>query len=200
MKKQVLKFCEKTIVNNVKNIDEDKLEIINYGLESIYLTVVKIIIIFVLSLALGIFKEVIIMLFSYNIIRYFAFGLHAPNSTSCLITSIILFIGGAYFSMYINISLQLKIILSIISIILVYIYAPADTEKRPLINIKKRKKYKFLSIFVSIIIGLVLIIFHNHFISNFLLIGLLEEVIMILPITYKLYILPYDNYKTYKEV
>lgn len=200
MKKQFLKFCEKTIVNNVKNIDEDKLEIINYGLESIYLTVVKIIIIFGLSLALGIFKEVIIMLFSYNIIRYFAFGLHAPNSTSCLITSIILFIGGAYFSMYINISLQLKIILSIISIILVYIYAPADTEKRPLINIKKRKKYKFLSIFVSIIIGLVLIIFHNHFISNFLLIGLLEEVIMILPITYKLYRLPYDNYKTYKEV
>ena len=199
MKKQFLNFCEKTIINN-KNINEEELEIINYGLESIYLTLVKIVIIIFLSLLLGIFKEVILMIVSYNIIRFFAFGLHAPNSTSCLITSIILFIGGAYVSVYLDISIYIKIIISFISILLISIYAPADTEKRPLINRKKRIKYKYISIVVSIFMSFFLIKFHDSYLSNFLLIGLIEEVIMILPITYKLYKLPYNNYKTYNEV
>lgn len=199
MKKQFLNFCEKTIINN-KNINEEELEIINYGLESIYLTLVKIVIIIFLSLLLGIFKEVILMIVSYNIIRFFAFGLHAPNSTSCLITSIILFIGGAYVSIYLDISIYIKIIISFISILLISIYAPADTEKRPLINRKKRLKYKYISIVVSIFMSFFLIKFHDSYLSNFLLIGLIEEVIMILPITYKLYKLPYNNYKTYNEV
>lgn len=199
MKKQFLNFCEKTIINN-KNINEEELEIINYGLESIYLTLVKIVIIIFLSLLLGIFKEVILMIASYNIIRFFAFGLHAPNSTSCLITSIILFIGGAYVSVYLDISIYIKIIISFISILLISIYAPADTEKRPLINRKKRMKYKYISIVVSIFMSFFLIKFHDSYLSNFLLIGLIEEVIMILPITYKLYKLPYNNYKTYNEV
>lgn len=199
MKKQFLNFCEKTIINN-KNINEEELEIINFGLESIYLTLVKIVIIIFLSLLLGIFKEVILMIVSYNIIRFFAFGLHAPNSTSCLITSIILFIGGAYVSVYLDISIYIKIIISFISILLISIYAPADTEKRPLINRKKRMKYKYISIVVSIFMSFFLIKFHDSYLSNFLLIGLIEEVIMILPITYKLYKLPYNNYKTYNEV
>ena len=200
MKKQFLNFCEKTIIKNNKNINEEELEIINYGLESIYLTLVKIVIIIFLSLLLGIFKEVILMIVSYNIIRFFAFGLHAPNSTSCLITSIILFIGGAYVSVYLDISIYIKIIISFISILLISIYAPADTEKRPLINRKKRMKYKYISIVVSIFMSFFLIKFHDSYLSNFLLIGLREEVIMILPITYKLYKLPYNNYKTYNEV
>ena len=200
MKKQFLNFCEKTIIKNNKNINEEELEIINYGLESIYLTLVKIVIIIFLSLLLGIFKEVILMIVSYNIIRFFAFGLHAPNSTSCLITSIILFIGGAYVSIYLDISIYIKIIISFISILLISIYAPADTEKRPLINRKKRIKYKYISIVVSIFMTIFLINFHDSYLSNFLLIGLIEEVIMILPITYKLYKLPYNNYKTYAEV
>ena len=200
MKNQFLNFCEKTIIKNNKNINEEELEIINYGLESIYLTLVKIVIIIFLSLLLGIFKEVILMIVSYNIIRFFAFGLHAPNSTSCLITSIILFIGGAYVSVYLDISIYIKIIISFISILLISIYAPADTEKRPLINRKKRMKYKYISIVVSIFMSFFLIKFHDSYLSNFLLIGLREEVIMILPITYKLYKLPYNNYKTYNEV
>lgn len=200
MKKQILYFCERTIKSNNKNISDEQMEIINYGLESIYLTLIKIIVIFFLALLLGIFKEVLIMVLSYNIIRFFAFGLHAPNSISCLFTSSILFIGGAYLSMYLYIPLNIKIFLSIICVILISIYAPADTEKRPLINEKKRKRHKFLSIITSVIMAIILIFFHYHYLSNFLLIGLVEEIIMILPITYRLYKLPYNNYKTYKEV
>jgi len=200
LKRKLLNNIKTNIKKNNKNITEEQLEIIEYGLESLYLTFTKIIVILLLSIVLDIFKETLYMILFYNVIRLFAFGLHAKNSISCLVTSLILFIGGTYLSIYLSINLSLKIILSIISIILIAIYAPADTEKRPLINRKKRIRFKILSIITSIIVTILIVYYDNHFISNFMLIGMIEATIMILPITYKLFDLPYNNYKTFKEV
>lgn len=192
-----------TIINNIKknqpDIDDEQLEVIEYGLESIYLTFTKIIIIILLSIILNIFKETLLMLLFYNIVRFSSFGLHAKNSTACLITSLLLFIGGTYLAIYLKIKLVIKIILAIICIILMIIYAPADTEKRPLINKKKRIKFKILSIITSIILTFLIIYLNDNYLSNFILIGFIEATIMILPVTYKLYGLPYNNYKTYSS-
>lgn len=198
MKKKFLNYSEKVIRKNKKDITDDEIEVIRYGLESIYLTNTKIIIIFLLSIILGIFKEVLIMLLSYNVIRLFAFGLHSKNSIGCLITSIILFIGGAYVSVYLYIPRIVKIVGAFIFTILISLYAPADTEKRPLINRNKRIIYKVLSIIISIIMSFYFIIYYKRTLSNYLFIGLMEEVIMILPVTYKLSGVPFNNYKTYK--
>lgn len=191
-------------MNNIKKNqpkkNEEELEIIEYGLEALYLTFTKIIIILLLSIVLDIFKETLLMILFYNVIRLFAFGLHAKNSTTCLIMSIILFIGGTYLAIYIDIPIELKFILSITCIILIIIYAPADTEKRPLINVKKRKRFKILSIITSLIITFLIIYFNDNYLSNFMLIGMIESTIMILPITYKLYGLPYNNYKNYSNI
>ena len=198
MKQKILNNVIINIKKNNPNYTEEKLEIISYGLESLYLTITKIIIIILLAIILKIFKEVIYLILFYNIIRLFAFGLHAKNSIACLITSVSIFIGGVYLS-YLNINLTIKIILSLISLILIIIYAPADTEKRPLINIKKRKRFKVLSIITSTIMTILIIYFHKYYISNLMLIGYVEATIMILPITYKLYGLPYNNYKRYHD-
>lgn len=190
-------------MNNIKknkpDLNDEQLEIIEYGLEGLYLTIIKIIIILLLAIVLDILKETIMMIVFYNVTRFFTFGLHAKTSTSCLITSLLLFIGGTYLATYLQISLSVKISLSVICLILICIYAPADTEKRPLINPKKRKRFKILSIITSIIMGTLLIYLHDSYISNFMIIGQVEAVIMILPITYKLYGLPYNNYKNYIE-
>ena len=199
MKKKLLNNITSNIKKNKKDVTEEELEIIEYGLESLYLTFTKVIIIVLLSIVLNIFKETILMLLFYNIVRFFAFGLHAKNSIACLITSLLLFIGGTYLAIYINLSIELKIILSIICLILIAIYAPADTEKRPLINTKKRKRFKILSIITSLIMTCLIIKFDGSYISNFMLIGYIESTIMILPITYKIYGLPYNNYKSYNK-
>jgi len=199
LKKKLLNNITSNIKKNKKDVTEEELEIIEYGLESLYLTFTKVIIIVLLSIVLNIFKETILMLLFYNIVRFFAFGLHAKNSIACLITSLLLFIGGTYLAIYINLSIELKIILSIICLILIAIYAPADTEKRPLINTKKRKRFKILSIITSLIMTCLIIKFDGSYISNFMLIGYIESTIMILPITYKIYGLPYNNYKSYNK-
>ncbi len=197
MKKKILNHCMEVVKNKYPEYDEDKLEIINYGLESIYLTFTKIIIIFVLAIILNIWKEVLLLLAFYNLIRVSAFGMHAKKSIHCLIISLTLFIGGVYLCRYLVIPLILKVVLSIICIILIAKYAPADTEKRPIINKKLRKKYKIISVIISGIFAISIVLLSDKSISNYLLLGMIEATIMLLPITYKIFDLPYDNYKRY---
>ena len=197
MKKKLLNYCMKLVKNKFPEYDTDRLEIIEYGLEGLYLTFTKIIIIICLALILGILKKVLLLLLFYNIIRFSAFGLHAKKSSHCLIISLSLFIGGVYVCDYTYLPLIAKTIISIICILLMAKYAPADTEKRPLINKKKRIKYKVLSILSTMLFSILIVIFNDYSISNYLLFGMLEATLMILPISYKVLDLSYDNYKKY---
>lgn len=197
MKKSFINHSLSIITRNNPNIDRVKLEEIEYGLTSIYLTYTKMIIISVIAIMLGIFKQYLLLLISYNIIRTNSFGLHASKSIYCLITSLVCFIGGVYLCEYISAPLVIKLLLTIICIICLIKYAPADTEKRPLINARKRKKYKALSVMFGSIYLVLILIFRNNIISNYLLLGLIEAVIMIHPLIYKLFKFPFDNYKRY---
>ena len=105
MKKKILNNCIKNIKKNKPELNEEQIEIIEYGLESIYLTITKIVVIVLLSIVLNIFKKTILMILFYNIIRLFAFGMHTKNSTACLFTSISLFIFGAFLAIYLKISI-----------------------------------------------------------------------------------------------
>ena len=80
---------------------------------------------------------------------------------------------------------------------LIYKYAPADTEKRPIISPKRRKIYKTICTITAIIFTILIIVFNKHILSNYLLIGMIEAVIMIHPTVYKIFKLSYDNYKNY---
>ena len=91
---------KKIIINNIMNYikkntvyDEIKLKEIEYGLVSIYLTFSKLIVVLIISIILGIFKEVIIFTICFNILRTTGFGLHATKSWICLLSSTILFVG-----------------------------------------------------------------------------------------------------------
>lgn len=183
--------------NKKKKYTKEEIEIILYGLESLYLVITKAVIIFLIAFLLGIGKEVILVLMFYNILRSQAFGIHASKSSYCLISSITLFIGGAILTKFITIPYYISLTLSIICNILIIIYAPADTHKRPLINKKKRKLFKYKSIIISILYLLTIILFNKYKFVDYLIIGMINATIMILPITYKIFKLPYNNYKNY---
>ncbi len=196
MKKLFLESSINLIKKNRSYSDED-IELISYGLESIYLSFTKAIIIFGIAFILGIFKEVFFLLISYNMIRSQSFGIHASKSIYCLVSSIMMFIGGAFLCKYIFLPMWVMIITSIICVILLYLYAPADTEKRPIVSVKKRKRFKIISTLLGCIYTILIIIIKDLVIKNYLLFGMIWEVLMILPITYKIFNLSYDNYKSY---
>ena len=67
MKKLILSKIRDSIKNQYPKYSEDKLDEIMYGVEGIYLTITKAIIIFTLAFILGIFKELLILLLVYII-------------------------------------------------------------------------------------------------------------------------------------
>lgn len=197
MKKYILNNCMKSIKKSYPDYSEEKLLEIKYGLEGLYLTITKGIVIFALALILGIFKEMIIILLLYNILRAFGFGLHATKSWICLIFSITIFIGTPYIASNIIISIPVKIILIIVCITCFYLYAPADTKKHPLIKKKKRYMLKIIVLIISMCYAFMCLYIKNQFISNAFLAALIIETILVIPITYKLFNLSYNNYKEY---
>lgn len=183
--------------NNNPSYSKTDLEKIRYGLEAIYLTVVKAIIFITVCLFLGLLEEFIILTIIFSGIRFFAFGLHAPNSFVCLMLSGFVFIFSSYLSNFIVIDTKIKILLSIICVFLILLYAPADTYKRPLIHKKRRKIYKMLSFFVSFIYCFISCCIKNVFLANCFLFSVIIETLLIIPISYKILNLPYSNYKKY---
>jgi len=185
------------IVNYKNEYDEEKLAIIKYGLEGLYLQITKIIIILALAVLLGIFKEVIIFLLVYNIIRSTSFGLHATKSWICLVSSTLIFIGMPIICMYITIPIYIKTILNLIVIGFTFKNAPADTEKKPIVSPKRRLFYKYSSTFIVIIFAFCSILINNNFLANCFVLAPLVQSFMIAPSVYKLFGLPYNNYLTY---
>lgn len=196
MKNLVVNKCIDFIKKH-KAMNEEDIAIIKYGLEGIYLSTSKVIIILILSLLLGIFKEVVIFIILFNMIRSTAFGLHATKSYICLISSLLIFILIPYLCLNININMYITCIISITCILYIYKFAPCDTKKRPIVSRKRRTIYKSISVVISIIYSFIAILINNMFISNALLFSLVVECFMISPVIYKIFKLPYNNYITF---
>ena len=196
MKKIIMKYTMNMIKKN-GDYDEEKLAIIKYGLEGLYLTVTKLLVIFLLAYILNILKEVIIFLLIYNIIRTTSFGLHATKSWICLLSSTLIFIGFPIVCKYMYLNNYNKLILGLVLILFIYKNSPADTHKRPIVNPKRRMFFKYSSTFIAIIFVFCSILINNNFISNCFIFSLFVQSFMISPLIYKIFNLPYNNYLTY---
>ncbi len=178
--------------------DEIKLAEIKYGLASIYLTISKTIVIGAIAFILGILKELIIFTIIYNILRMPSFGLHATKSWICLVSSTLIFIGIPYICTLITIPILLKIIAGIVGILLIFKNSPADTAKKPIINPKRRLTYKIISTVIAIIFVILSVTISNDFLSNSFIFALIIQCFVTSKAVYKLFGLPYDNYKNYQ--
>lgn len=177
--------------------NEAKLDEIKYGLESIYLSLTKVVVILLITLILGIFKEALIVLLFFNLLRTTAFGIHASKSWMCWISSLILFIGIPYFCIYIEMPNFIHYIMMGFSIICYILYAPADTKKRPLVRKNRRIKFKVLTLIIAFIYLIVFFNTQNIFIKNVIACSMILESVLIHPLTYKVFNLPYKNYEGY---
>lgn len=198
MKKLIINKCMELVTTYNKGLSQRDIDKIKYGLEGLYLTITKLIFIIIISIILSIWKETLLLILIFNGIRLTAFGVHAKRSIDCLISSTLFFILFPIICIKLTIPLIVKIILFIPLTVLIGIFAPADTEKRPLINKKKRKIYKMLSIMISIIYMTIAIVIKDNTLSNCFIFAIVIQIIIMLPITYKLFGVSYNNYKTYE--
>lgn len=195
------KFIEKSLQiikssKSISSLDEKKYR---YGLEAFYNTFTKLVVLVIISLILGVIKELILITLVYSSLRLYGFGIHAKKSWQCWVTTLPIYIGGCLFVKYGNISTQIFLIIWIFSFIIFAFFAPADTPARPLIRKNKRIRAKVLSLIILIIYLGVALYFNYSILTNCLMYGLLMEDISINPLTYKLLNTKFNNYKEYEK-
>lgn len=184
-------------IKRYNNLDDEKLSIIKYGLESIYILITKLVIILLVAFLLGLLKQTIIFLLFYNLVRLTSFGLHATKSWICLISSLLIFIILPYICTILIIPTNYKLIMGIIGLFFMFKNAPADTYKRPIINEKRRLVYKILSCIITVVMTCISLFIKDQFLASSILISIILQCFMISPTVYKIFKLPYNNYKQY---
>ncbi len=193
--KQAVLTKSLNFITKYKNYSEEDINKLKYGLEGIYLTITKMIIIVLLSIIFGIFREVIILLFLFNIIRYFGFGVHARKSSECLIFSILCFIIMPIIFLNSKLDKEVILVAGIICTVLLLFFAPADTKKRPLTNFKKKLIRKLITILIGGIYIYLSLSIDNYTYSILFILSVVIEAIIVSPITYKILGQSYNNSK-----
>ena len=187
------KICT-IITNKIKRempeIDEDRAEIINYGLMNIIGEIPKIFIVIIIAYLIGILREALITLFSVILYKGASGGIHFKTHIGCLIMTIIFYCGIPFIAKMINLESMFRVIICfdvwIYGIIMIKKYAPADTENIPIFSKKERKKKKKLSYIIFSINLLISLIMNNEITSNIIIISNLVQTMMITESMYKI--------------
>ena len=195
-------FLTNKIREEMPEVDNERAEVIDYGLHILIGELPKIFIILGLSYLLGVFRltlAAVLLLLPY---RASSGGFHLKTHIGCIVGTTLIYCGVAKISCYIIFYNQIfKYIIAlsvwIFGMIMVHLYAPADTENVPILSKKERKQKKILSyIFLSIALIIACIIPNNE-ISNIIILGYFLQSIMITRFAYKLTKNKY-GYEVYK--
>ncbi len=199
------KICE-FILNRMKkempDITKEKEEVIKYGLQLIIGEIPKTLLLFAVSFLLGFGWY---MLFAYITIMPYKMvsgGIHLHTHLGCITVSAISYYGTILLSKFLNLNSLEKYILIALSfvfgILMISLYAPADTENLPIISKKERKTKKILSyIILTITLGIAIFL-KDSTLSNILIIGTILQSLFISKLAYKITNNKYGH-EVYKE-
>ena len=195
-------FLVRKIRKKMPEIDDEKAEIILYGIQLIVGEIPKIFILFGLSFLLGIGWYTIFAYIAIMSYRAASGGFHLKSHLGCILGTSLFYYGNVFLSKFLVLgSIQKYVLITlavIFGIIMVTLYAPADTENVPILSKKERKTKKILSYITLILTLTVAGIVQDRIISNILIIGTIIQTIMITKLAYKLTNNKY-GYEVYKE-
>ena len=194
------------IVNQMRkqmpDIDDEKAEVITYGIELIIGEIPKIFLLFIFSFIIGIGWYTVFAYVALIPYRASSGGFHLKTHIGCIVGSSLFYYGIVYLSKFITLSVFQKYILIglalVFGIIMVSLYAPADTENIPIISKKERKRKKVLS-YITLVLTLIASVFiKDSIISNILIFGVIVQSFMISRLAYLLTNNKY-GYKVYQQ-
>lgn len=175
----------------IPDMDDERAEIINYGLQLVLGEIPKIFIIFILAYAFGVFKLTALSFLFIMPYRMVSGGTHLHTHIGCIIATSVFYIGNALISKCLiwNTEILKYIIVFtiwIFSIVMIKLYAPADTEAVPILRKQERKVKKILSYIIMTTMLCVGVLVKQSEISNLLIIGTFLQTITITKAMYKL--------------
>ena len=187
---KICTFLTNRIRKEMPEIDDERAEVINYGLQNIVGEVPKIFLLFIIAFILGMLKEVLFMFIVLTPYRGASGGFHLKTHLGCILGTTAFYCGIVFLSQHIvlgNITKYILIgIIWIFGMIMIKLYAPADTENVPILSTKDRKRKQIIA-YITFSIALIIAIFvENNVISNILIFGNLLQTLMITKLAYRL--------------
>ncbi len=198
MKSKFADSCINYLKNNNACKEEEETKF-KYVLESLFSYFTKITVVLLISFYTQTFNITIVTLLLYSVLRGFCFGIHASKNIYCWIITIFVYLAVPIAIKYLSFNTSLIISIYIIGFITICLYAPADTPSRPLINAKKRLMNKIISLVYMGIVTYLAFFFKNVILEEIVALVLLVNAVCINPLTYKIFKIPYNNYKYYKS-
>lgn len=187
---KICMFLTNRIRKEMPEIDDERAEIINYGLQNIIGEFPKIFIMLFIAYLLGVFELALftfLVLFPY---KGASGGFHLKTHIGCMILTIIFYCGIPFLAQYFilgdTIKYALIAIIWIFGIIMIKLYAPADTEDVPILSKKDRNRKRIIS-YITFSLGmLAAVIINDNTISNILILANFIQTLYITKFAYKL--------------
>ena len=187
---KVCTYLTNRIRKEMPEIDDERAEIIMYGLQNIIGELPKGIIILVIAYFLGIFKLTLISMLIIAPYRGFSGGVHMKTHIGCIVYTLILYSGSALLGKYIILTGISKYITAFIvwtfCMIMIKLYAPADTENVPILMEKERKQKQIFS-YIALTVEIIIAIFiSNTTIAGIIIFGDFIQTLTITRFAYKI--------------
>lgn len=183
-------FLLNKIKKEMPDVDDERAEVILYGLQILIGELPKVIIVLMIGALLGIFKLTVLTIIILMPYRTFSGGFHLHTHLGCIIATTINYCGIALLGKYIVLGKTVTYILAtavwIFGVIMIKMYAPADTENVPILRESERRQKRILS-YITLTIGLIIsIIINIPSISTILIFGNLIQSLSITKPIYRL--------------
>ena len=188
------KLCDyviKKIKEKVEDMNEEKEMVIDFGVRLIIGEIPKIVLLIIIGFLLGIGWYTVAMFFLLAPYRSSTGGFHLKTHIGCMITTIVLYLLPIIIAKTMPITndiffYSLVGVITVMSVIFIAKYVPADTENIPILSKKDRKMKKLKAyIWLAILMAIILFI-PNYVVSYMLLYGIFLQNLTLTPIAYKL--------------
>ncbi len=140
------------ICNSNPDLTIEQGETIKFGLECILNEASKIIAYFVIFSMLSLTGHYLIAVAFFGISRIFAGGYHAETYLTCFFVTFVILSIGIFTGSQLGLPFEVRIFLQLVTIIIAWIFAPVDHPNKPIISIERRKRFKYMSLVVFIIL------------------------------------------------
>lgn len=199
---KICDFLTNKIRNKMPEINDERAEVINYGIHLIVGEIPKTFVFILIAWLLGVLRGffiTVLVIFPY---RTFSGGFHLKTHFGCIVMTSLYYCGIAYISKLFILPIYIKYILTflvfIFGMIMCKLYAPADTENVPILKKKTRKTKQILS-YITLTVTLIVGIFiNNNIVSNIIILGMFIQSIMITKLAYRITNNKY-GYEVYAE-
>ena len=188
---KICTFLTNRIRKEMPEIDDERAEVINYGLQNIVGEIPKVFIMLAVAYVFNIFWLSLFTFLALFLYKGASGGVHLKTHIGCILFTTGFYCLIPFVSQYFIIPQTLKFIIIpiiwVFGMIMIKLYAPADTENVPILRKKERAKKKIISYIIVTAMIIISFLVKDRVISNMFRVGVLLQSLMISKLTYSIF-------------